>query len=1361
MASANLAPPSINNNLQQQPGVGAPTPQQPAQQPAPAGQQQPQQKEEVPFDLNLLSEEQQRMFINITRGMEEVSSGKGPPSGTDKWFFGSTSEPFKWEKMQALYGDLEEDAARARMFKDQTVANEAAYKSGKIPQDMYEAGKKHINEQYGKNSTDTKRNVENLKNMYKKEAILKYPELWGSTYQDDWQVKGGILSTYLADPTVLLPIGGTFAKAVMVGGMIGGTDSVIHQLYQTGKIDYNQLAVHTAFGAGVGALAMYFGRGMGALMKNKLDKGEKFTVDELDDFINGGDPFVGPYPPGATAAKLGRADKANKNMYGEPSRAGIPGKYPEPVNPGLPRGDFPLPGLDRKFVGPTYPQAKARWESADKAAVVRELNKVVVRNGVMQVEETPILKALWAHERQLANVAHRATIIENTAGARTARLQEKMATAAHKEALSMLRAHEKEMTGKIVRAGTNIEKLEKALAEERGLANWYNKPDKITAGTYYYKGYEVSKQVNTAAGKAAGWEFREIGKLKPIGSGRTMREAFTQVDKIQPAKKVADIPARVTDDMEALEATVANLRHEISEVSKSAKTPAKDLDSYFSEPMYFNAGLTLKGFAEDKLKQALAGAAVGAAAGNAYGDRSMGYLGALAGAVSPWFLPRLFRGVGKLTDAEWIKNARMENAFMASRFSSPETYLRGLNRAWATTAADMFHDAVIKVSQMQGRALAKVSPHLDRIPKEEYDHFVRVMQGIDKPKTKIIMDAAKATNEMFKDYLGKAYRAHVIGKGDYLAMLGKHYWPRIWNESFIATKEGHDQLVKVLAETGFKDGEQMKRIVKHLLHDEETFRPRFITMTNKKGETVHVLTRDSAHKIIMLRAKQSVTSRSTHMDNKRKLHVKDESVLNPFMLQDPKAVVTNYGHDVATRVGFAEKFGPKDQWIKTLIKTHDKDPVDKKAVDYIADMYYTALGDSSSKSVAAALDMSHSAKRVLGSLSAFNTLKLSLAQVLNITQSTVNGLTFASKHGGVSAMKAYAKGIQDIMTAEGREFADRSAAALETTIMELISEGSHTATISGAFGKSTFEGRAAWLNNLNNPAKFLKLVGFMQAEKLNRMLSANMGKALMEETMEKVSKLGKGVMSEADEYTVKRNALYLLDDLGMRRSSVGASKRKYTKEVVDKEWSGVDAANLHDMLVPKNAARQNEILELAGLEFSNRVNHTNSIEALPMWARTPYARLALKFKSFAYYQSKFLKNNVIAPAGQGDLRPLAAYIGLGSSIGMGADQIRRLVASDDREMTMVQNMLRGIGSVGGMGLMMDAINTFVKEPYAGKAYSLMAGPVISDAFTLMRGGYATMAERSGDPMFRAMVKSTAGNYPGKKNIMDWLKEPQY
>ena len=98
--------------------------------------------------------------------------------------------------------------------------------------------------------------------------------------EDSWQYVAGDITKAVADPTILIPFGGSVAKAVVVGGTIGGMTSAAEDLAKKGEIDIKDVAVDTLMAATFAGGLQYAVPKAATVFKNramrkKVDKAQK------------------------------------------------------------------------------------------------------------------------------------------------------------------------------------------------------------------------------------------------------------------------------------------------------------------------------------------------------------------------------------------------------------------------------------------------------------------------------------------------------------------------------------------------------------------------------------------------------------------------------------------------------------------------------------------------------------------------------------------------------------------------------------------------------------------------------------------------------------------------------------------------------------------------------------------------------------------------------------------------------------------------------------------------------------------------------------------------------------------------------
>lgn len=338
-----------------------------------------------------------------------------------------------------------------------------------------------------------------------------------------------------------------------------------------------------------------------------------------------------------------------------------------------------------------------------------------------------------------------------------------------------------------------------------------------------------------------------------------------------------------------------------------------------------------------------------------------------------------------------------------------------------------------------------------------------------------------------------------------------------------------------------------------------------------------------------------------------------------------------------------------------------------------------------------------------------------MAQTINSTQAFTLGTTYlAGRVNPVTAHKIAMQALFKSFGQEGQDIAARSGAAVEATLLQLIGEYSEASSILG----KQLRGNLAPFEVLNNPTEFLKFTQFIRVEKFQRVFAANMGNVYAERLIAKKVLIDSGKI-------------------------VGKEANKILKHM---EEIGLSTN------VPADKIPEADLLR-ASLRFSNEVNFRNTVDKYPLLAHSPHAKIFTKFKSFAFHHGAFLKDNVLKPLWKGNPLPLMNYALVGTPIGMGIDELRRMLKGDDRELTTTERFVRGFASIGGLGILMDTIASTAYSA-AGPIMSI-AGPTVGDAANILHGAWNSIHEQSLKPITKAVVGTQV--FPGKQLLMEELK----
>jgi hypothetical protein len=125
------------------------------------------------------------------------------------------------------------------------------------------------------------------------------------------------------------------------------------------------------------------------------------------------------------------------------------------------------------------------------------------------------------------------------------------------------------------------------------------------------------------------------------------------------------------------------------------------------------------------------------------------------------------------------------------------------------------------------------------------------------------------------------------------------------------------------------------------------------------------------------------------------------------------------------------------------------------------------------------------------------------------------------------------------------------------------------------------------------------------------------------------------------------------------------------------------------------------------------------------------------------------------PALNGNIKPLIAYMGVGG-MGMSTDEIRRMIRSDDKKLTMTERYLRGLTAVGGAGIMWDGAINFATNPSAASAWSFIGGPAVGDVHKITTGAYEAFTKSDPRALAGEVYSTIGGSYPFKNDIKNLI-----
>lgn len=608
-----------------------------------------------------------------------------------------------------------------------------------------------------------------------------------------------------------------------------------------------------------------------------------------------------------------------------------------------------------------------------------------------------------------------------------------------------------------------------------------------------------------------------------------------------------------------------------------------------------------------------------------------------------------------------------------------------LERMGLKGLADDIRETLVDKDMMIASYNRIVDRHKDRV--DMSDVGIATRYRTNKPKN---TDEAGMFNDLRKANKQRAYRLYnsgVIDKKTFEGFLkNRGYLGRVWNTRRLSTKEGAEAFYKDISEhLGNKSPEEKERVINEIIG----------SLTGEKAKDIKIPPREAIRFIREAAMKRDrEVKRSTHAEHARNIKGIPEHILDKHMLGfESRVKLVN--HDIAQRLSFAERFGGNDE---KVVKLHN-DLVAQGRVeeaDAIGEAYGIAAaiphdGVFGSKVLKARKD-TPAAVRVANKINAFETLKMYGAAIPNIPQAYVNGLANVAGsqgllRGTLNTFKAPMKAI--FKDPEMREILKESGILSELEMHKFLTEGLSHVRVFDADLKGP-------LGVLNEPTKFLRAVGFMGVEKMNRVVAANMGVAHAKYVHKAYNNLA---------HRPKLNKL---------------QTKKLNKLKREAGELGIDL-NVDELSTP--------MLARAANNFNNAVNFSNKFSDLPTVWHNPYMKLVFKFKSFMFHHGKFLKEKVLKPViNDGEIRPLLAYLAAAGPLGGAMLQLREKLTGKDYQENAepLEWLTNGIMFAGGAGLLFDLMASLSKN-YASTSYAVgqVAGPVAGDVVRL--GGIAREA----------------------------------
>lgn len=241
-------------------------------------------------------------------------------------------------------------------------------------------------------------------------------------------------------------------------------------------------------------------------------------------------------------------------------------------------------------------------------------------------------------------------------------------------------------------------------------------------------------------------------------------------------------------------------------------------------------------------------------------------------------------------------------------------------------------------------------------------------------------------------------------------------------------------------------------------------------------------------------------------------------------------------------------------------------------------------------------------------------------------------------------------GLQRAFTQVGKRFALKGGATLDASIREVLA-------------KAGAEGTFA--------SKFLKITGFTASEKFNRIVSANTGMRWLERTFNQLKK----------------------------RPDNAVLRARITELQLDP-----------DVLLKKGISEKD--LLTAGQKFTNITQFRGRGIDLPEFVNSPAGKVFFQFKTFAFSQSRLLKDTLKTDIQNGNftgvVRTLLVLATVFPLTGEVLQDIRALITRSKRPTDFLDRYIDNIVSAGGLGIASD----LWRSAEFGDLSSSLAGPAV-------------------------------------------------
>lgn len=394
------------------------------------------------------------------------------------------------------------------------------------------------------------------------------------------------------------------------------------------------------------------------------------------------------------------------------------------------------------------------------------------------------------------------------------------------------------------------------------------------------------------------------------------------------------------------------------------------------------------------------------------------------------------------------------------------------------------------------------------------------------------------------------------------------------------------------------------------------------------------------------------------------------------LVDDPIEAIALYEDQVVRRIAYGKRFGFSGELKDSIIRQATAEGASSPLIHTVADTllahkYYPAA-----------------TRRLFRNITDLETAtKLTLAVIPNMSQ-TINTILFNGYRNTARGMiKAVSPGLQRQQFAQATGIAQGSYDMMRHLFQESGLKGSQIDKLFERAARGT-----------------LKWSGFEAIENFNRFVGGTSGAYTIRRDLSRAV-AGRLRGNNLDQARRRMRSLGInLDE------KVLVARKEAARLGVKPEEIDVSALFRPTKMAPNGSIIEIGEFDRAIFNAAKQTQFTPDATRLPAWWQTPAGRVVFQFKRFALSQGRFLRDQVLAEASHGNMKPLASFLAIYPIAGEAVGSARYAIRGKDRPDDHVYRFMTNLGYVGGFGLAWDTL----ASAKWGRLGSALMGPAAGD-----------------------------------------------